>query len=159
MLRFLALLLISTSVLALDPGQAELKAKALNSYAAHVLKYRAEHPTGGFPAPPFQLKTLPDPRERLAFLCGSPGGPEPKTDFTAAKLDAELEDYAKTFINDARRNFFSPREKKLYLSTIFRAVFASPAQAKAFVAPRMAKSKAEEKAIVARDTDVEFLGK
>ena len=60
------------------------------------------------------------PRIHFAINCASASCPKLRSEvYTAANLEAQLEDSAIIFINDPTRNRFDPDKKKAYVSKIF----------------------------------------
>lgn len=61
-----------------------------------------------------------DPRVHVAVVCASIGCPMLRTDaFTAATLDAQLDDGMTRFLGDRTRNRYNPQKRKLEISKIF----------------------------------------
>jgi hypothetical protein len=61
-----------------------------------------------------------EPRIHFAIVCASRSCPKLRSwAFTADKLDHQLDDSARLFINDPSRNVFDRRQKVAYLSKIF----------------------------------------
>jgi hypothetical protein len=61
-----------------------------------------------------------EPRVHVAVVCASIGCPMLRNEaFTAARLDAQLEDGMKRFLSDRSRNRYDPATKKLEVSKIF----------------------------------------
>ena len=67
------------------------------------------------------LRPLGDPRMHFAIICASKSCPFLRSEvYTAAKLDAQLDDQARQFVNDPSRNRFDKTTKTAYLSEIFK---------------------------------------
>ncbi|HQN14181.1 MAG TPA: DUF547 domain-containing protein, partial [Quisquiliibacterium sp.] len=61
-----------------------------------------------------------EPRIHFALVCASVGCPALRPEaFTAARLEAQLEDSARRFLRDRSRNRFNPRTGRLEVSKIF----------------------------------------
>ena len=61
-----------------------------------------------------------EPRIHFALVCASIGCPALRPEaFSAARLDAQLEDSARRFLRDRSRNRFNPRSGRLEVSKIF----------------------------------------
>lgn len=67
------------------------------------------------------LRPLGDPRMHFAIICASKSCPFLRSEaYTAAKLDAQLDEQARQFVNDPSRNRFDKATKTAHLSEIFR---------------------------------------
>jgi hypothetical protein len=67
------------------------------------------------------LRPLHEPRIHFAIVCASRSCPPLRSEaYTAARLDAQLDDQARTFINDPLRNRFDKATKTAHLSEIFK---------------------------------------
>lgn len=67
------------------------------------------------------LRPLGDPRIHFAIICASKSCPFLRSEaFTAAKLDAQLDEQARQFINDPSRNRFDKAGGVAHLSEIFK---------------------------------------
>lgn len=67
------------------------------------------------------LRPLGDPRIHFAIVCASRSCPFLRSEaYTAAKLDAQLDDQARAFVNDPFRNRFDKATKTAHLSEIFK---------------------------------------
>ncbi len=78
----------------------------------HITLYDIEHKV---------LRPLGDPRIHFAIICASKSCPFLRTEvYSASKLDAQLDDQAKQFINDPFRNRFDKATKTAHLSEIFK---------------------------------------
>ncbi len=67
------------------------------------------------------LKNHREPRIHLALVCAALGCPELRGEpYTGARLNAQLEDQGRRFLNDPRKNRFDARSRILYLSPIFK---------------------------------------
>ncbi len=61
-----------------------------------------------------------DPRVHFAVNCASIGCPALRAEaFQAAKLDAQLDEQARAFLQDRTKNYLDPKNKTLHLSSIF----------------------------------------
>lgn len=66
------------------------------------------------------LRNLDEPRIHFSIVCASSSCPKMRNDaFTGARLDEQLDDSTRRFINDPTRNRFDKKEKVAYLSQIF----------------------------------------
>ncbi len=66
------------------------------------------------------LRKLDEPRIHFAIVCASSSCPKIGNDaFTAAKLEQQLDENTRGFINDPTRNRYDKKEKLAYLSQIF----------------------------------------
>ena len=66
-------------------------------------------------------KRYKDARLHAAINCASASCPPLRNEaFTADKLDAQLDEQMRAFVNDAARNHVDPAQKKLELSEIFK---------------------------------------
>ncbi len=93
-----------------------------------------------------------EPRIHFACVCASKGCPQLRGEaFVGAKIDAQLEAQARTFLKDRNRNRFDAATSKLTLSKIFdwygKDFVKKSGSVQSFVAPRMASTPDEEKAI------------
>lgn len=67
------------------------------------------------------LRKLDEPRIHFAIVCASESCPKIRSDaFTAARLEEQLDDNTRRFVNDPTRNRFDKKEKIAYLSQIFK---------------------------------------
>jgi Protein of unknown function, DUF547 len=67
------------------------------------------------------LRKMDEPRIHFAIVCASSSCPRIRNDaFTSAKLEQQLDENARGFINDPTRNRFDKKEKIAYLSQIFK---------------------------------------
>jgi Protein of unknown function, DUF547 len=67
------------------------------------------------------LRPLGDPRMHFAIICASKSCPFLRSEvYTASKLDAQLDEQARQFVNDPSRNRFDKTTKTAYLSEIFK---------------------------------------
>jgi len=67
------------------------------------------------------LRPLREPRIHFAIVCASRSCPVLRPEaYTAAKLEAQLDDQARTFVNDPSRNRFDKGTKTAHLSEIFK---------------------------------------
>ena len=67
------------------------------------------------------LRPLGDPRMHFAIICASKSCPFLRSEaYTAAKLDAQLDEQARQFVNDPSRNRFDKATKTAHLSEIFK---------------------------------------
>ena len=107
-------------------------------------------------------KKFNEPRIHFALVCASKGCPALKNEaFVADRLNDQLEDAARTFLKDKTRNRFEPREKILYLSSIFKWYGSdfekNGGSIKGFVSSRMAATPEEAKAIRDPSVKIKFL--
>ena len=67
------------------------------------------------------LRKLDEPRIHFAIACASESCPKVRSDaFTVTRLEEQLDDNARSFINDSTRNRFDKKDKVAYLSQIFK---------------------------------------
>jgi hypothetical protein len=67
------------------------------------------------------LRKLGEPRIHFAIVCASSSCPKIRSDaFSVAKLEEQLDDNTRRFVNDPTRNRFDKKEKVAYLSQIFK---------------------------------------
>lgn len=67
------------------------------------------------------LRKLDEPRIHFSIVCASSSCPKIRSDaFSTAKLEEQLDDNARRFVNDTSRNRFDKKEKVAYLSQIFK---------------------------------------
>jgi hypothetical protein len=67
------------------------------------------------------LRPLGDPRIHFAIICASRSCPFLRSEvYGAARLDAQLDEQARQFVNDRFRNRFDPASRTAHLSEIFR---------------------------------------
>ena len=67
------------------------------------------------------LRKLDEPRIHFSIVCASSSCPKIRSDaFTGTKLEAQLDENTRAFINDPSRNRFDKKEKIAYLSQIFK---------------------------------------
>lgn len=67
------------------------------------------------------LRPLGDPRIHFAIICASRSCPFLRSEaYTAAKLDAQLDEQARQFVNDPFRNRFDKATRTAHLSEIFK---------------------------------------
>lgn len=67
------------------------------------------------------LRKLDEPRIHFSIVCASSSCPKIRSDaFTIAKLEAQLDENTRGFINDPSRNRLDKKEKVAYLSQIFK---------------------------------------
>ena len=109
-----------------------------------------------------------DPRVHVAVVCASIGCPMLRNEaFTAANLEASLEDGMKRFLSDRTRNRFSPETKKLEISRIFdwygkdfekgHKGYASLKATMAKYADQLAQAPADRALVRDQKADVTFL--
>ena len=106
-------------------------------------------------------KNFNEPRIHFAVNCASLGCPPLRSEaFVADRLDEQLEDNSRTFLNDARRNRFDAAANKLYLSSIFKwygkDFVKKHGSVEAFVAPLLASAAASSQ-VASRSVRVAFL--
>jgi Protein of unknown function, DUF547 len=66
------------------------------------------------------LRKLDEPRIHFSIVCASSSCPKIRADaYSAAKLESQLEENAKAFINDPTRNRFDKKDKVASISQIF----------------------------------------
>ena len=62
-----------------------------------------------------------EPRVHFALVCAAKGCPPLRSEpYSGARLDAQLEDQARTFLAQAEKNRVDPAAKRAYLSPIFK---------------------------------------
>jgi Protein of unknown function, DUF547 len=67
------------------------------------------------------LRKLDEPRVHFSIVCASSSCPKIRPDaYTSAKLEAQLDENARSFINDTSRNRYDKNDKTAYLSQIFK---------------------------------------
>jgi len=67
------------------------------------------------------LRPLGEPRIHFALVCASRSCPPLRTEaYVAARLDTQLDDQARTFVNDRTRNRFDASSRTAQLSEIFK---------------------------------------
>jgi hypothetical protein len=67
------------------------------------------------------LRLKDEPRMHFAIICASKSCPFLRNEaYTAAKLDAQLDDQARQFVNDPFRNRYDPAKRTAHLSEIFK---------------------------------------
>lgn len=67
------------------------------------------------------LRKLGEPRIHFSIVCASSSCPKIRNDaYSLAKLEDQLEDNARRFVNDSSRNRFDKAEKIAHLSQIFK---------------------------------------
>lgn len=109
-----------------------------------------------------------EPRVHVAVVCASVGCPMLRDEaFTAAGLEAQLEDAMRRFLSDRTRNRYNPRSGKLEVSRIFdwygkdfekgHKGFTSVKATLAKYADLLADRPDERAAIRAQEVDVAFL--
>jgi hypothetical protein len=65
-------------------------------------------------------KRFHDPRIHMALVCGATSCPRLRREaYVGERLDAQLDDQARQFVNDPRRNRLDPARDRLELSSIF----------------------------------------
>jgi hypothetical protein len=83
-------------------------------------------------------KRFRDPRIHAALVCGATGCPRLRREaYESDRLDAQLDDQVRLFVNDPRRNVVDPVTRKVALSSIFKwfaADFGGEPGVRAFVA-------------------------
>ena len=109
-----------------------------------------------------------DPRVHVGVVCASIGCPMLRNEaFTAANLDASLDDGMKRFLSDRTRNRFNAQSKKLEISKIFdwygkdfekgNKGFTSVKQTMSRFADQLADSPADRALVKDQKADVTFL--
>jgi Protein of unknown function, DUF547 len=97
-----------------------------NTFTRHLFFKSAKYPlTGGetnlHDIEHEILRKLDEPRIHFAIVCASSSCPKIRNDaFSAAKLEQQLDDNTRGFINDPTRNRYDKKEKVAYLSQIFK---------------------------------------
>lgn len=67
------------------------------------------------------IRPLGDPRIHFSIVCASRSCPKLRSDaYTSDKLEAQLDDNTRAFINDSFRNRFDPATQTAHLSEIFK---------------------------------------
>jgi Protein of unknown function, DUF547 len=67
------------------------------------------------------LRKLDEPRIHFSIVCASSSCPKIRSDaYTVAKLEEQLDDNARRFVNDTSRNRFDKKEKLASISQIFK---------------------------------------
>ena len=67
------------------------------------------------------IRPLGEPRIHFTIICASKSCPKLRAEvYTPAKLESQLEENAKLFVNDTFRNRFDKQKKVAYLSEIFK---------------------------------------
>ena len=67
------------------------------------------------------LRKLDEPRIHFSIVCASSSCPKIRSDaFSNARLEEQLDDNTRRFVNDTTRNRFDKKEKVAYLSQIFK---------------------------------------
>jgi len=106
-------------------------------------------------------KNFDEPRIHIALVCAAKGCP-PLHAYTAAQLEAELENGARSFLTDPKLNHYDSSVHKLYLCKLFdwyqndfKKKFGS---VKAYVTPKIAKGdKPSESSMMSEQTDISYL--
>ncbi|MBX7230971.1 MAG: DUF547 domain-containing protein [Bdellovibrionales bacterium] len=102
-----------------------------------------------------------EPRIHFALVCASIGCPGIRAEaFIAEKLNQQLDDSTKRFLNDSSRNHYDPAKKELALSSIFKWYKDDFVKAKgtvqAFIFPYMDSLKSEPSSSV-QNLSIRFL--
>jgi hypothetical protein len=106
--------------------------------------------------------SIEDPRLifALASACRS-CAPLRKEPFVGARLNQQLEDATQSFLSDKSRTHFDTKSRTLYISELLKkhksALSKRYGSLQAFIAPRIAKTPEEQKAIESNDTKIVFL--
>lgn len=67
------------------------------------------------------LRKMDEPRIHFSIVCASASCPKIRSDaYTVAKLEEQLDDNARRFVNDPSRNRFDKKEKLALISQIFK---------------------------------------
>jgi hypothetical protein len=67
------------------------------------------------------IEAFPEPRIHFAISCASMSCPKLRTEaYRAEKLEQQLDDQARYFLNNKKKNYLDKENKILYLSTIFK---------------------------------------
>jgi len=109
-----------------------------------------------------------DPRVHVAVVCASIGCPMLRNEaFTAANLEASLEDGMKRFLSDRTRNRYNPQARRLEVSKIFdwygkdfekgHKGYGSVKATMARYADQLADSPADREAVRSQSAEVSFL--
>lgn len=97
-----------------------------NTFTRHLFFKSAKYPlTGGetnlHTIEHEILRKLDEPRIHFAIVCASSSCPKIRTDaYTVDKLEEQLNESTRDFINDPTRNRYDKKEKVAYLSQIFK---------------------------------------
>ena len=108
-----------------DPGILEGLSPSSLLGRARYFKYK-EWPLNGQSITLYDLehkviRPLGEPRIHFAIICASKSCPFLRSEaFTAAKLDAQLDEQARQFVNDPFRNRFDKATRTAHLSEIFK---------------------------------------
>ncbi|MCC7194935.1 MAG: DUF547 domain-containing protein [Gemmatimonadaceae bacterium] len=102
-----------------------------------------------------------DPRTHFALVCASSSCPRLRRHaYTAATLDAALDEEARRFINDGNRNVLNPAARAVQLSSIFQwfadDFIAAAGSVPAYVA-RYVDSEAKRALLDTKPTDLTYL--
>ena len=103
-----------------------------------------------------------EPRIHFAVNCASLGCPPLRAEaFRADRLDEQLEDNTRIFLQDVRRNKFDAARNTLHLSSIFKwygsDFVATDGSVEAFVASRITADPAKRREIASRQVRIRFL--
>lgn len=105
-------------------------------------------------------KDFEEPRIHFAVNCASIGCPALRAEaYTARKLNEQLEDATKKFLQDKTRNRFKPQERLLEISSIFKWYgddFRKKATLEAFLAQYMGETE-EEKQLIRGESKTRYL--
>ncbi len=92
--------------------QRYFKSKEWKLAGEEITLYNLEHKI---------LRPLGDARIHFAIVCASRSCPKLRSDaYTGAKLEAQMDDNARAFINDSTRNRFNKEKKSAEISEIFK---------------------------------------
>lgn len=107
------------------------------------------------------IRPLGEPRIHFAIICASKSCPFLRPEaYTPARLDAQLEDQARQFVNDSFRNRFEPGTRTAHLSEIFKWFdedFRGPAGSPQKYIARYAADPAAAKLLAADGFKVEWI--
>ncbi len=103
-------------------------------------------------------KQFSEPRIHFSIVCASKGCPQLRGEaYVTTRLEEQLTDQAKRFLQDGTRNYYDAQKNTLYLSKIFKwfkeDFVKKSGSVQNFVASRMAKNVQEEEKIKSADFD------
>jgi len=107
-------------------------------------------------------KWFDEPRIHFALVCAAKSCPPLRNEaYVADRLEDQLHDAAKNFLNDNDRNYFDPATSTLHFSSIFKWYGSDfdkkHGSAQRFAAPFIADSEGQAATIAAESTAIEFL--
>jgi hypothetical protein len=107
------------------------------------------------------IRPLGEPRIHFAIICASKSCPFLRPEaYTAGRLDTQLDEQARQFVNDTFRNRYDPATKTAHLSEIFKWFdedFAGPAGSTQRYIARYVANPAVAKGLGADDYKVEWI--